>query len=97
MSYKEKKKMNNIKTAPAIAILVTFGILLWTVLASLPESTNAFVGKIYADPNATWMYEGTFCSECNYLYNYDKYPKVCDKCGSQTKDFYYLALIKERK
>lgn len=53
--------------------------------------------KIYADPNAVWVFEGTFCSKCKLLYNYIEHPKVCDKCGEQTKDFYYLVLIKERK
>lgn len=53
--------------------------------------------KIFGFQDAVWMFQGTYCSKCNYLYNYKEYPKVCEKCGEQTKNHYYLVLNKERK
>ena len=86
--------MMNVKTVPAIVILAVISFLLFVAFADSQEDGRS--GKIYADPEASWMFEGTFCSKCNQLYNYIEHPKVCSKCGEQTKDYYYLVLIKER-
>lgn len=82
-----------------VVILICCGIFCCPFLfvAGCEEKVDANTRKMYADPEATWMFEGTFCSKCNQLYNYIEHPKICDKCGLETKDFYYLALIKERK
>lgn len=78
--------------------IVTWLLLIALFVAGCKNKVEAVeTERIYADSNATWMFEGTFCSECNQLYNYIEHPKICDKCGLETKDFYYLALIKERK
>ncbi len=83
---------------PSIAvILLCCGVLCSTFLFGCEEKVDGYAGKVYADPNARWVFQGTFCAKCNHLYNYLEHPKVCDKCGKQTKDYYYLVLIKERK
>ena len=78
-----------------IALLV-IGITIGSIFVGCEDKVGANTRKIYADPNASWVFEGTFCSKCNQLYNYIEHPKICDKCGEQTKDYYYLVLIKER-
>lgn len=90
--------MMNINKTTAIIILVIFSFVLWAILVTISQSaTKEIPEKIYADENAAWIYEGTFCSECQILYNYKEYPEICDKCDTQTKDFFYLALLKDRK
>lgn len=94
--------MTNIKIAPAIVILAIINclILIGFYLADDSEAINTSESskQISFDiKDATWLFEGTFCSECNKLYNYIEHPTICNKCGMQTKDLYYLVLIKERK
>lgn len=76
--------------AKALEILITIA-LLFAVFGCKDEAEAS------GTTGAIWVFEGTFCSDCNKLYNYIEHPETCDKCGAQTKDFYYLCLIKERK
>ncbi len=89
--------MVNVKIIPAIAILTVISLMLFIVfVVESGEPNDDSVKKIYADPSAEWRFQGTYCTGCNYLYNYDEYPEVCTKCGKQTKDYFHLVLIKDR-
>lgn len=84
----------------AIKILLVLAILIGVALVfGCKEKAEAKGLQRYSFDitEAAWMFEGTFCSECNQLYNYIEHPKICDVCGTQTKDFFYLVLIKERE
>ena len=73
--------MRNIKVIPAIAILaiinclLLIGFYLADDTVAEAEVSEPKLRGVKFDKDATWFYEGTFCSECNYLYNYDKFPK----------------------
>lgn len=92
--------MMNVRIDRAIWLILIISVGLYLsipLLSFLGCKAEAVETKeIYVDQNATWMFEGTFCSDCNKLYNYIEHPKVCDICGKKTKDFFYLVLIKER-
>ena len=93
----------NVKPVQAITILVIVSILVWVgiwiVSGNSPDLLEASEQNESVNINVkdtSWFFQGTYCSECNYLYNYDKYPKICEKCGKPTKKLYYLVLIKEQ-
>lgn len=81
-----------------LLVLVLTGVFGCREKIEASESTTELARPIYLNTTgAIWIFEGTFCSECNKLYNYIEHPKTCDICNAQTKDFYYLCLIKDRK
>jgi len=75
----------------ALILAILLILLIVFVLAGWKKNSR------HLTQDGHWQFEGTFCAKCNFLYNYERYPNICDKCGETTKDFYYLALIINRE
>ena len=94
------------KTKTFISPFIIGLLIAVAISVGCKDKVEAVELKDIADPDnvtielnesaTTWMFEGTFCSGCNKLYNYIEHPKICPECNEQTKDFYYMALIKKR-
>lgn len=78
-----------------ILLLVVGMALIWLVVGCKGEAEATYM-TVKDGADISWYFEGTYCPECAILYNMTK-PKICGECGTQTKDFYYLGKIEDRK